>query len=275
MAVRPIPRDPEGGPSWSPVDEASVGNQRPIGVSAGIQGLPGTTNVDPVYLGYAGTRAPYGSPRPVYSNVYQQRQELSRLRNEARKNPAAEAQYNSIVNQLRASGYLGPRSKPTASNVDEAWMELLKENAAAAMSVYASTPGELLYGDMSGQTPTTAGAGGGRGGGYAGPSRSVVVAAESDIRATADAVAMEMLGRGVTDEELQRIVRRTRSAERAQPQVTTSGPGMSVTEQGLTAEGRQDIVQNILAKKPEYAEFQKATTLMSWFDRALQERMQQ
>jgi hypothetical protein len=151
-------------------------------------------------------------------------------------------------------------------------MELLKENAAAAMSVYASTPGELLYGDMSGQTPTTAGSG--RGSGYAGPSRSVVVAAESDIRATADAVAMEMLGRGVSDEEFQRIVRRTRKAEQAQPQVTTSGPGMSVTEQGLTAEGRQDIVQNILAKKPEYAEFQKATTLMSWFDRALSERMQ-
>jgi hypothetical protein len=104
---------------------------------------------------------------------------------------------------------------------------------------------------------------------------SVTVQAESDVRATADAVAMEMLGRGVSDAEFKRILNRTRKAEQAQPQVTTPmGPGRQVTEQGLSTEGRQDIVQNIIAKKPEYQEFQKATTLMSWFDRALQERMQ-
>ena len=125
-----------------------------------------------------------------------------------------------------------------------------------------------LYGD-------TAGAGGsGRGGAYTGPVKSVTVQAESDIRATADAIGMEMLGRGVSDEEFQRILKRTRKAEQAQPDVTTSGVSSRETQQGLSAEGRQDIVQNILAKKPEYEEFQKATTLMSWFDRALQERMQ-
>jgi hypothetical protein len=84
-----------------------------------------------------------------------------------------------------------------------------------------------------------------------------------------------MLGRAVTDEEYQRIWKRTRKAEQTQPQITQSGTGYSTTEQGLTAEGRQDIVQNILAKKPEYEEFQKATTLMSWFDEALSRRRQQ
>lgn len=115
---------------------------------------------------------------------------------------------------------------------------------------------------------------GGRGsrGGYSGPTASVTIAAESDVRATADAIAMEMLGRGINDEEYQRILKRTRGAEQTQPQVTTSGTGYSATQQGLTAEGRKDIVQNILAKKPEYEEFQKSTTLMDWFDRALSER---
>ena len=111
------------------------------------------------------------------------------------------------------------------------------------------------------------------GGKYTGPVATRTIAAESDVRATADAVAMEMLGRAVTDEEYDRILKRTRKAERNQPQVTTSGRGYSTTQQGLSAEGRQDIVENILAKKPEYQEFQKATTLMSWFDEALNRRM--
>lgn len=123
-----------------------------------------------------------------------------------------------------------------------------------------------------GATPS---GGSGRGGAYTGPVRSVTVQAESDIRATADAIGMEMLGRGVSDEEFKRILKRTRKAEQAQPDITTSGVSSRETQQGLSAQGRQDIVQNILAKKPEYEEFQKATTLMSWFDRALQERMQQ
>jgi hypothetical protein len=213
-----------------------------------------------------------GLPAEPYavSNVYAERQNLNTLRV---TNPGY---YNRIVAELRRTGLLGPRAN-SESSIDEAYKNLLEAAAGSYAEGMPVTPqmarNILAGGSAAGGGAAAGGTGGGRGG-YAGPSRSVVVAAESDIRATADAVAMEMLGRGVTDEEFQRIVRRTRKAERAQPQVTTSGPGMSVTEQGLTAEGRQDIVQNILAKKPEYAEFQKATTLMSWFDRALSERMQ-
>jgi hypothetical protein len=132
----------------------------------------------------------------------------------------------------------------------------------------------ILKDDGTFTAPADGASVGGRGGrgGYSGPTASVTIAAESDVRATADAIAMEMIGRGINDEEYQRILKRTRSAEQTQPQVTTSGTGYSATQQGLTAEGRKDIVQNILAKKPEYEEFQKSTTLMDWFDRALSER---
>jgi hypothetical protein len=139
-------------------------------------------------------------------------------------------------------------------------------------------PWQFIEQDLSGASlAATGGSSGGRGGrtaAYTGPVQSITVQAESDVRSTANAVAMEMLGRGVSDEEFKRILNRTRKAEQAQPQVATTSTGMSTTEQGLTAEGRKDIIENIIAKKPEYQEFQKATTLMSWFDRALQERMQ-
>ena len=160
-----------------------------------------------------------------------------------------------------------------------------KESNRLSESGVRKSPMDLLYdvafkrgilkddGTFEAYEPSGA-SGGSRGGrgGYSGPTASVTIAAESDVRATADAIAMEMIGRGINDEEYQRILKRTRSAEQTQPQVTTSGTGYSATQQGLTAEGRKDIVQNILAKKPEYEEFQKSTTLMDWFDRALSER---
>jgi hypothetical protein len=160
------------------------------------------------------------------------------------------------------------------------WREAVASSFETSKSGDARSPYDVLNqmaGSLSGEGGTggTGGRSGGRAAAYTGPVESITVQAESDVRATADAVAMEMLGRGVSDEEFKRILNRTRKAEQAQPQVDTSSTGRRVTEQGLTAEGRQDIVQNIIAKKPEYEEFQKATTLMSWFDRALQGRMQQ
>jgi hypothetical protein len=258
MAVRPIPRRED----FEPVDETEIASQRPIGVSSGIQGLPGTTNVDPVFLGYAGTTAPYGSPRPVYSNVYEQRQQLSRLRAEARKSPDARAQYNGIVSLLQARGYLGPRTKPTGENVDQAWMDLLKENAAAADSVFAATPSDLLLGGSPSDMPAAAGSGG-RGGAYTGPVRSVTVQAETDIVASARAAAEELLGRMPTQQELDRILKRTRSAEQAQPTVQTrQGPGRGTTAEGLTKEGRDNILRQVLMQSPDYQDYQIDSTVM-------------
>jgi hypothetical protein len=264
MVNGPIRREKD--PTWSPVDEASIGSKRPIGLSSGIQGLPGTTNVDPVYLGYGGTSAPYGSPRPIYSNVYEQRQQLSSLRSQSRKDPAAKTQYEAIVNLLRARGYLGPRSKATPSNVDGAWMELLKENSAAADSVFASTPTEMLVSGVPSEDAAgmgTGGRGGGRAAAYTGPVESITKLADSDIRATADAVAIEILGRGATDEEIKKITQRMRKAEMEQPQVTTrQGPGRQITEQGLSAQGRDDILRDVLSKNPDFQQYQLDTTVM-------------
>ena len=251
--------------------ESVSGNSCPTGwvtISTGVlpQGESTTSSTNPnnYYVPWPvqqGEKSPYVVPP---------------LRYEASR---AEAEWVTLPSETKKSITALAKSIDRRKTGQGLWREAVEAAKFSSAGGNPQTPFQMLsniYRDYaSGVYGAVGGSGRGSGsGGYAGPSRSVVVAAESDIRATADAVAMEMLGRGVSDEELQRIIRRTRSAERAQPQVTTSGPGMSVTEQGLTAEGRQDIVQNILAKKPEYAEFQKATTLMSWFDRALSERMQ-
>jgi len=187
----------------------------------------------------------------------------------ARRDPG----YYNLANQLLKSKFLTDSSAKYPGGVASGL-----GNAVDVYQAYQADGGRMNFpqwldwfsGSAEGEDSSK------RRGGYMGPVESVTVQAESDVRATADAVAMEMLGRGVSDAEFQRVLNRTRKAEQTQPQVTTPmGPGRQVTEQGLSAEGRQDIVQNIIAKKPEYQEFQKATTLMSWFDRALQGRTQQ
>lgn len=112
---------------------------------------------------------------------------------------------------------------------------------------------------------------GGGGGGYSGPRETVTLANERDLRTTADSVAAEVLGRPVTDDEFERVLKRVRKAERSEPTVTTSGVGRTVTESGLTAQGRQDIITEMLMQGPEAEDFMKATTMMDAFYKALSE----
>lgn len=116
--------------------------------------------------------------------------------------------------------------------------------------------------------PGGRGPGGGGGGGYAGPTTSVSYdpAAKPDVRAIADGVAQEMLGRVVTDDELQRIMKRVRKYEEANPsvRVSDSQPGSNVsrtTAPGATNAGRQEIVEKLLAKNPDFVPYQMNHTV--------------
>lgn len=102
----------------------------------------------------------------------------------------------------------------------------------------------------------------GGGGGYTGPVSQYTEMAESDIRATANDVALELLGRPLDDKEFNRVLRKTRRAEQAEPTVTTRSTGKTVTRQGLTAQGRDDILRDVISKNPEYEQFQVETTVL-------------
>lgn len=112
----------------------------------------------------------------------------------------------------------------------------------------------------------------GTGGGYKGPTRTVTLSNEGDLRSTADAVASEVLGRAVTEEEFQKVLKKVRSAEKTQPTITTSVPGSTVSQTGLTAEGRKDIIQETLMAGPEARDFGQATKMMDLFYSALNAR---
>ena len=91
-------------------------------------------------------------------------------------------------------------------------------------------------------------------------SRRISRSSERDIRATADAIASEILGRAITDDELAKILPKIRSAE------TEEAP-----YGGLGATGQKDIITDMLMKGPEAKEFAQATTMMDAFYQALNE----
>jgi hypothetical protein len=64
-----------------------------------------------------------------------------------------------------------------------------------------------------------------------------------------------------------------RKAETQQPQVTTQqGPGRSTTEQGLTAQGRDDILRDVLSKNPDFEQYQLDTTVMDAMTRFINKK---
>jgi hypothetical protein len=163
---------------------------------------------------------------------------------------------------------------PTATG-EGLWEKAVKGSAASNKRGQPMTAFDWIGEYSAGLVGNETGSGGAgtRGvGGSIGPRTSVSMASERDLRNTADAVASTVLGRAVTDEEFQRVLEQVRSAEKSEPTVTTSTGGMTTTQAGLTAEGRQSIIQEALMQGPEAEDFGKATKMMDLFYSALEAR---
>lgn len=257
-----------------PLISANLGDYDEIGESMG-GGVPWNANTKPVVLGkltgatadrYERNDGQY-NVRTVYDLT---RSDASGWLTQLRANNRNE--YDALMGQLRAAGYLGPRA-----NSISAQTEAFKDAANEASARYLADETENV--DVIDYILSQAQAGGGSdrtggGGRYTGPVASRTMMAESDIRATANALAIELIGRPVDDKELDKITRRMRMAEVEQPQITTSTTGSSVTQQGLTAQGREDILRDLISKNPEYQDFQVDTTVLDAMTGFINEKKQ-
>jgi len=153
------------------------------------------------------------------------------------------------------------------SGEESAFEGLLKDAQAGNGNAMALLDNAFGAGGLGGN-----GGGGGGGGAYTGPVTSTTLMNKADLKSTANAVASSVLGRGITDEEFEKVLKQVRTAERSDPTISTSGIGSNVTQQGLTAEGRQDIIREALMKGPEAEDYSKATTMMNIFNQALESR---
>lgn len=169
-------------------------------------------------------------------------------------------EYETFLKQLQRYN----NSKSTsAPGVEEMWKTVLDDAEASGVNAM-----ELLQRG----TKIPEDGGGGTGRGYTGPTSSVTLMNERDLRATADAVASTVVGRAISDDEFKTILKQVRTAERAEPTVSVPGVGSSVSMPGLSAEGRQDIIRDSLMKGPEAEDYGKATKMMDLFYKTLEAR---
>lgn len=201
------------------------------------------------------TANPDGTPeQEVTTTVYAAKGYLNQLRG---SDPEA---YADLVADLRR--YTGSKLG-TRGSVETAWSGVLKDAKLSGTNAM-----ELLRGEGASDGSGSRGGSGA----YTGPRASITVQAESDINATANALAMEMIGRTLSEKELARVTRRIRSAEMDQPQVTTGDIKRTVTTQGLTAQGREDILREVIAERPEFESYQLDTTVMDAMNSYIQEK---
>jgi len=204
------------------------------------------------------------------------------------------AAYNMTVPQSQLAGALGAdemegglfqivaAGRGNNSSANGVFQALSAESARLNAQGQRVTPQDLAYqealnnGWIKDGKVTISGAGP-RGPGGTGPSTSMSYTqlGEADLQDLANQIGMTMVGRGVTDDEMAKILKRVRAVEAKRPQITSSnGAGSSTTQQGVTNSDRQDVIENILAKNPQYGDYQKATTMMDWFGSALNARLQ-
>jgi hypothetical protein len=177
-------------------------------------------------------------------------------------------EYSKIVQNMYAANFI---SKSQAGQVDSVANAL--SYPVQMYQAYTNRAGDQSVSFnkwfdwyVSTAAPREEGGGGRGGGGYSGPQRTTTLQNEDDLRRMADQLSAQLVGRAVNDDEFEKALKSVRTAERENPTVTTSTTGSTVSEAGISAEGRQDILERSLSKNPEAKDFTMATQMMGWFD---------
>jgi hypothetical protein len=224
--------------------------------------VPWNVNTGPVQIGsepgstYSGGIPGPDQPRIIPFNEAQLI--VNDLRGKARA--GQESDYKDFVTALRR--YTGS-ALGTTDTIDEAWRKVLTDAQTAGVDAFAllNAGPEMLEGELPEAGPSGPGA-------YTGPrtTASVSVTAKEDVERTLNTFAVDMLGRGLTDEELKKYTAQYREQEMASPQVTTTQSGgaatTSTTEQTVS---RETIAQNILRDNPMFADNVIKTDVLDMF----------
>jgi len=182
---------------------------------------------------------------------------------------ARTAAYNDLVNNLYQGNFISKEQMSQSESVVAAikYPINMYQGYLDRAGNDAKPYGEWFDWYSKGNKPRSEG-----GGRYTGPTSSVTLANEYDLREAANAVASTVLGRGIEDSEFEEVLKKIRKQEKAQPTISTPSTGKNVTKAGLTAEGRQNIMRESLMKGPEAEEYSKATKMMGVFAKALEMR---
>lgn len=229
------------------------------------------SDVSPLYLGYGTRPTPYfPAEGPLPTTVFAGRQWLMDLQANNYE------QYQSVTNQLRAAGLLGPRST-SDSSVATAWEKALKlasRNDAGLGTGTDTGPAEVfafladratdVAADPSMADPTA----------YTGPQSRTQITTPASARALIDNTIEQRLGRRATAQDRRDFVEWLNSTEAQNPTIDSPTGGGDprydrTTTGGVDAATMTDMAQTFAESRPDYAETQATTTLTGWAKEAI------
>lgn len=195
-------------------------------------------------------------------------------------------EYNRVNQYNTSAGAMFKRmlaeSKMLASQgIFRSPVEILYDKVDAGV-LNMSGPGSDGTGSSSSGGSTYYGGGGYGGGGYGGGGGGASVGTVNlsnpeDARAVINNLALQMIGRTVTDREFKTYYKELNKAEMANPatvrmDVDKKGNPVQVVEAGIGAEGRTAAMQESLRGNESYNEFTLGSEAVNLMSRYLQER---
>lgn len=112
------------------------------------------------------------------------------------------------------------------------------------------------------------GSGGGDGSGLPRTRTSVSITSPEDAEFLVQEAARDMIGRSLTQQEVDKYVSRYRKREREAVTTTTTSPGGTVTEQGVS---KETILRDLMQSNPDFGRYQIDTGFMDLFVDSIRE----
>jgi hypothetical protein len=171
-------------------------------------------------------------------------------------------EYKQFIKGLK--GYFG-QSFESYTSADAAWNRVV-EDAKAGNKVAM----DLLSQGRANFDPKDFEKGR-RGSGSSGPRYTITNANEEDVYTIAQSLAMEMIGRPITEKQFGKLLSRVRQEEKANPTVTRTVGNTTTTETGITDQERQSVMAELLQERPEWRQHQMSQGVLDALTRSIQE----
>ena len=181
------------------------------------------------------------------------------------------AESSNLVSSLVSGRFLNPDDVADGGSVEAALSDAVRVRSATVAGLSVDT-GSVI-GDFWSTTAAYRGnaedrfAGGGGGGAYKGPVSTVTEMNVEDLKNIANQTAGMLVGRAVSDDEFDKMLKKVRKAEKKDPRITDSSvDGKNSIQEGISDAGRQSIIRDALVNTDEADGVIKATTMMGNFD---------
>ena len=196
---------------------------------------------------------------------------------------------SNLMKQSLVSGrFLDPRNVDDPAYVERALTDAVRVRSAMVSQgngrtfnsgIPGSNPTEQMP-DLWGTTASYSGFSeqrfapqGGGGGGYSGPVSTVTEMNVEDLKNIANQTAGMLVGRAVSDDEFDKMLKKVRKAEKKDPRITdSSNDGKVSVKEGISTQGKQSIIRDALVNTDEADGVIKATTMMGNFDEWLRSK---